>query len=104
MSDKESLVKSWYDGFTFGSQKDIYNPWSITCFLKEKLLKPYWVHSSSNALISKLLQISNPETKMILEDILNGGCLKTEIDEEIIFDQLEKNEVQSGACYLPAVI
>ena len=90
LSDKESLVKSWYDGFTFGSQKDIYNPWSITCFLKEKLLKPYWVHSSSNALISKLLQISNPETKMILEDILNGGCLKTEIDEEIIFDQLEK--------------
>ncbi len=85
-------------------QKDIYNPWSITCFLKEKLLKPYWVHSSSNALISKLLQISNPETKMILEDILNGGCLKTEIDEEIIFDQLEKNEVQSGACCLPAVI
>lgn len=70
LSDKESLVKSWYDGFTFGSQKDIYNPWSITCFLKEKLLKPYWVHSSSNALISKLLQISNPETKMILEDIL----------------------------------
>ena len=58
--------------------------------VKEKLLKPYWVHSSSNALISKLLQISNPETKMILEDILNGGCLKTEIDEEIIFDQLEK--------------
>lgn len=90
LSDKESLVKSWYDGFTFGSQKDIYNPWSITCFLKEKLLKPYWVHSSSNALISKLLQISNPETKMIMEDILNGGCLKTEIDEEIIFDQLEK--------------
>ena len=69
LSDKESLVKSWYDGFTFGSQKDIYNPWSITCFLKEKLLKPYWVHSSSNALISKLLQISNPETKMIMEDI-----------------------------------
>ena len=68
----------------------VYNEFSITCFLKEKLLKPYWVHSSSNALISKLLQISNPETKMIMEDILNGGCLKTEIDEEIIFDQLEK--------------
>lgn len=90
LSDKKSLVKSWYDGFTFGSQEDIYNPWSITCFLKEKLLKPYWVHSSSNALISTLLQKSNPDTKMIMEDILNGGSFKTEIDEEIIFDQLEK--------------
>ena len=90
LSGEKDTVKKWYDGFKFGNHSDIYNPWSITCFLKEKLLKPYWVHSSSNALISKLLQISNPETKMILEDILNGGCLKTEIDEEIIFDQLEK--------------
>ena len=59
-------------------------------FLERETVEPYWVHSSSNALISKLLQISNPETKMILEDILNGGCLKTEIDEEINLRSVRK--------------
>ena len=41
-------VKQWYDGFTFGTQRDIYNPWSITNFLKEKQLRPYWEDTSSN--------------------------------------------------------
>jgi hypothetical protein len=27
------MVKNWYDGFTFGDQTDLYNPWSI---LKKK--------------------------------------------------------------------
>ena len=33
LSDKKENVKTWYDGFTFGEQKDIYNPWSIINFL-----------------------------------------------------------------------
>ena len=35
MSDKKTEVKQWYDGFVFGAKKDIYNPWSITNYLKE---------------------------------------------------------------------
>ena len=34
MSDRQVEVQTWYDGFSFGNKKDIYNPWSITCFLK----------------------------------------------------------------------
>ena len=36
LSDKKDIVKTWYDGFTFGDKKDIYNPWSIINFLKFK--------------------------------------------------------------------
>ena len=57
MSGEKAQVKAWYDGFTFGSQRDIYNPWSITRFLKEKLYKPYWANTSSNSLVSHLIQI-----------------------------------------------
>ena len=35
LGEQKSSVKAWYDGFIFGSKKDIYNPWSITNFLKE---------------------------------------------------------------------
>ena len=34
LADRKIEVKEWYDGFHFGSRKDIYNPWSITSFLK----------------------------------------------------------------------
>lgn len=54
--DRKEQVKQWYDGFTFGSQKDIYNPWSIINYLDKKQLKPYWAATSSNWLVSKLLQ------------------------------------------------
>ena len=90
MSDRREEVKQWYDGFTFGSQRDVYNPWSITNFLEEKELKPYWANSSSNRLVNLLIRQGNARTKTIMEDLMKGGILETEIDEEIIFDQLQK--------------
>lgn len=90
MSERKEDVREWYDGFTFGSQRDVYNPWSITNFLEEKELKPYWANSSSNHLINLLIRQGNARTKTIVEDLMKGGVLETEIDEEIIFDQLQK--------------
>ncbi len=63
MSDRREDVKQWYDGFTFGSQRDVYNPWSITNFLEEKELKPYWANSSSNRLINLLIQQGNAQDR-----------------------------------------
>lgn len=90
MADRREDVRQWYDGFTFGSQRDVYNPWSITNFLEEKELKPYWANSSSNRLVNLLIRQGNTQTKTIMEDLMKGGVLETEIDEEIIFDQLQK--------------
>lgn len=90
MSERKADVKQWYDGFTFGSQRDVYNPWSITNFMKEKELQPYWANSSANRLVSLLIRQGNAQTKTIMEDLMKGGILETEIDEEIIFDQLQK--------------
>ena len=50
-SDKKELVKKWYDGFTFGSKTDIYNPWSILNFLDKGKVGTYWANSSSNSLV-----------------------------------------------------
>ncbi|MDE7207303.1 MAG: AAA family ATPase, partial [Lachnospiraceae bacterium] len=33
LSEEKQGVKAWYDGFTFGSYTDIYNPWSIASFI-----------------------------------------------------------------------
>lgn len=92
MSDKKQIVKQWYDGFSFGQFKDIYNPWSITNYLKEKKLRPYWASTSSNGLISKLLQSASANMKTQLEELLNGNQITVSFDEQIIFGQLEQDE------------
>lgn len=85
-------VKYWYDGFTIGNLQDIYNPWSIINFLDEGRLKPYWANTSSNGLISRLIQEGSRDIKMQFESLLQGNSIKSEIDEEIIFSQLDLDE------------
>ena len=92
MSEKKEDVKRWYDGFCFGLRRDIYNPWSITNYLKEKKLRPYWAATSSNSLISKLLQTASANMKTQMEKLLNRECIEVNFDEQIVFSQLEKDE------------
>ncbi len=58
-SEGKEEVKRWYDGFTFGSHKDIYNPWSILNYLDKGKVAPYWANSSSNSLVGKLIREGN---------------------------------------------
>lgn len=91
MSDQCDVVKKWYDGFVFGGKKNIYNPWSITNFLDKRKIDIYWANTSSNSLIGHLIQRGNSAIKEAMEDLLSGKELVTEIDEQIVFDQLDDN-------------
>ena len=92
LSDWEGRVKDWYDGFTFGKKTDIYNPWSIINFLGEKRLSTYWANTSSNSLVGKLIREGSRDVKLTMENLLKGGTLRTKIDEQIVFNQLDRNE------------
>lgn len=92
MSEEKQLVKSWYDGFVFGSRTDIYNPWSITNYLDKKQLRPYWADTSSNGLINRLIRRSSPEIKELMEELLQGREIVVNFDEQIVFEQLEQDE------------
>ncbi len=89
-TDKEK-VKFWYDGFTFGKVTDIYNPWSVTSYLDKRKFATYWANTSGNGLVGKLIREGDRETKLAFEKLLKGECIETEIDEQIIFDQLKKD-------------
>ena len=69
MGDKKEDVKQWYDGFTFGGHRDIYNPWSITNYLKEKKFRPYWASTSSNGMVGKLIRKASVNLKEKMEDV-----------------------------------
>ena len=92
LSGQKDKVKQWYDGFTFGKHKDIYNPWSILNFLDKKTFMTYWANTSSNSLVGKLLREGTRRVKESFERLLKGETIKTPIDEQIVYNQLDGNE------------
>ncbi len=85
-------VRDWYDGFRFGSRKDIYNPWSITKFLDSGKFGSYWANTSSNSLIGAFIQKGTADMKIAMEHLLEGGPVSTALDEEIEFSQLGSSD------------
>ena len=92
LSDEKGEVKRWYDGFIFGEHKDIYNPWSILNFLDTKNFTTYWANTSSNSLVGKLIQEGSRRIKEKFEVLLRGESIESDIDEQIVYNQLNGNE------------
>ena len=92
LSEHKQGVKKWYDGFTFGKHTDIYNPWSIIAFISKKgEYAPYWANTSSNSLVSALIQAGDVDAKKTVEDLMQGKSFTAPIDEQIALNQLEGN-------------
>lgn len=92
LAKEKHQVKRWYDGFVFGHQRDIYNPWSILNFLDKGKYTTYWANTSSNSLIGKLLREGNRKMKEKFEQLLQGESVWSAIEEQIVYDQLNGNE------------
>ena len=92
LSEEKERVKDWYDGFAFGNRKDIYNPWSITNFLKQQKYETYWAATSSNELVGRMVQTASADVKKMMEQLIKGGTIEVTLDEQIVFDQLDKDE------------
>lgn len=88
LEDRKEEVKAWYDGFTFGEIRDIYNPWSILNYLKTRRFSSYWANTSSNRFIGTLIRESGRNLKIQFEDLLKGQIIYTTLDEQIVFSQL----------------
>ena len=92
LKTEKEQVKQWYDGFIFGTHKDIYNPWSILNFLAKKTYTTYWANTSSNSLVGKLIREGNGGIKEQFEELLKGNHLHVPVDEQIVYNQLDDNE------------
>ena len=92
MGDKKEEVRRWYDGFIFGMSRDIYNPWSILNFLDTGELTAYWSNSSSNSLVGKLIREGGRRIKDQFATLLRGESIYSQIDEQIVYNQLDGSE------------
>ena len=91
--DREEDVQRWYNGYIFGKEQVIYNPWSILSFLEntQRELKPYWVNTSSNDIIKQLIMEGDADVKQEIEVLLGGGTLKKAISEDVVFGNIQES-------------
>lgn len=86
-------VKKWYDGYSFGKD-ELYNPWSILNYTSDKILKPYWINTSSNFMIRELLEQTGKEGLETLEKIFNQEDIAVRITDNVRFgNNLSASEV-----------
>ena len=90
LSDRASQIKDWYNGYQIGDCI-LYNPWSIVNSIQDRLLRSYWVNTSDNALIKRLLLNSSAVFKERLGLLLSGDCIERIIDENFVFSDLKKH-------------
>ena len=89
-SDRKADIKMWYDGFTFGSHTDIYNPWSILNFLDKGKIAAYWANTSSNSLVGKLIREGDEDIKGMFENLLKRESIRCPINEQIVYNELDE--------------
>ncbi len=85
-------IKNWYNGYVFGDSI-VYNPWSIINFAKSPKdgLIPYWVNTSDNDLVKRLLTKGGQEVKEDLETLIRDGCIRKAVDDSIVFKDIENS-------------
>ena len=88
--DKMDGIREWYNGYIFGGDTVIYNPWSIINYLSapEAGLRPYWVHTSANRMVKETLQLNKMDGRETMERLLRGEEVRREVALNIVYPQI----------------
>jgi hypothetical protein len=80
-------MRPFYNGYLMGG-KVIYNPWSIMNYLDKKKLSCYWVLTSNDTLLKKVLLNSSDETKEKLSKLMQGETIEGKVDVNLRYEDL----------------
>ena len=87
--EKFDECKEWYDGYTFGNA-EVYNPWSVINYVKEKC-KPaaYWGGTSGNDIIKTLMKTTDDDVWNDLERLSKGEVVNKRLNPQVVYQGLE---------------
>lgn len=95
MPEKFEVFKEWYNGYLFGDA-NVYNPWSVIQLMDDfcedgnQYPKAYWANTSSNSIVRKLIEMADEDTKMEIEELIEGKTIEKPIHEDITYDEVYK--------------
>ena len=99
MKYKTKEVKDWYNGYRFGD-KEIYNPWSIINYIKEKELKAYWANVSGNTLLENMLDQAGEDVYTDLKRFTDGESIEKYISDGTTIKSLLSNDDEIWQLFL----
>ncbi len=93
LEDEMEGIKEWYNGYLFGGETVIYNPWSIVSFLSRPKagLKPHWIGTSDNRLIKDVINLDRREAKTTIEKLLRKEEVRKPLLTNIPYPQIESD-------------
>ena len=84
-TDKESELKSWYDGYYFG-EKEIYNPWSVINYIAKGCTpQAYWVNTGKNEILEGIMNIASEDINERLFSLIQGETVIAKIDQSTVY-------------------
>ncbi|MBT9730765.1 AAA family ATPase [Coprococcus eutactus] len=96
VSDKISEVKDWYDGYRFG-KAGVYCPWDVINYVDHLQADPnarpqaYWINSSGNGLVRRLINIADESTKDEIERLIAGETIEKAIRLDLTYDEIDNS-------------
>ncbi len=84
-------VKAMYDGYKIG-ETEIYNPWSILCYIDSQELTSYWVNTSSNKMIRDAMRNADKNFNDSYEKLVSNGYLDTTVNLQTSFYETSNTE------------
>jgi hypothetical protein len=101
MKEYRKTIQEWYNGYIFGGDTVIYNPWSIISFIDSNEHKPkaYWVNTGDTAMIKRCMSLDQLKGKEYVERLYNGETIETEIEQNIVYEEVF-NDVDKALSYL----
>ncbi|MCE3239398.1 MAG: Protein of unknown function (DUF1703)/Predicted AAA-ATPase [Gammaproteobacteria bacterium] len=102
LEESQKEIKDWYNGYQVGNTV-VYNPWSVVnCIKRKGELQPYWVNTSDNQLIRRILMRSGAAFKEQFELLLQDKPIEQLIDDNTVFGDLAVNELAAWSLLLMA--
>lgn len=96
LQDFFDIAKEWYDGYHFGNIS-VFCPWDVINYCdvlrSDRTIEPenYWVNTSSNEIIKKLLTKAKSQTRRELEDLIEGKSIKKKIRHELTWQDIDNS-------------
>ena len=84
-------IEAWYDGYRFGGI-EIYNPWSVINFFDQGHSGDYWINTSGNSILYRLLQYRSVQQERDLYALLKGKRVQAIIRESLVYDDLNRDK------------
>ena len=102
ISDKMDGIKEWYNGYIFGGDTVIYNPWSLVSYVRTPKdgFQPYWTNTSDNQLVKDLLLLNRESKRHTVEQLLNGYEVRKKVAVNIAFPQIKDGPEDLGWGFL----